>query len=112
IVVGAAGKLAFNPDSLSVDNGTILRFNFLGRNHTLTQSSFEHPCRNASLFDTGYEQFNPKNTSGAFVIDYLVETKEPQWFFCAQSSPTSHCHAGMVFSLNSPGRHDSFKERA
>jgi plastocyanin len=46
VVVGAQGKLAFNPASVTVLPGTLLRFDFLGHNHTLTQSSLEHPCLN------------------------------------------------------------------
>ena len=101
ILVGAAGKLAFNPDFVSVTPGTILRFNFLAKNHTLTQSSFHHPCSNSSQFDTGFNQFNPYNVSGKFLVDYEVVSEQPKWFYCAQNLPISHCEAGMVFSLNS-----------
>lgn len=112
IVVGAARKLSFNPESVTVFSGTVLRFNFLGRNHTLTQSSLEHPCSNASLFDTGFNQFNPNNISGHFVVDYLVNTSSPEWFYCAQESPRSHCEAGMVFSLNPGDQYNEFAENA
>ncbi|KAJ6284655.1 hypothetical protein J3E71DRAFT_169721 [Bipolaris maydis] len=100
IVVGAAGMLSFNPKSVTVSIGTILRFNFLSLNHTLTQSSLDNPCSNSSRFDTGFNQFNPKNISGKFLVDYPVNTTEPKWFYCAQKIPRSHCEAGMVFSLN------------
>lgn len=100
IAVGAAGQLAFNPNSVSVTPGTTLRFDFLGLNHTLTQSSSASPCHNSSRFDTGFQQFNPQNVSGTFQVDYLVESDQPQWFYCAQVEPKSHCHSGMVFSVN------------
>ncbi|KAF2680643.1 hypothetical protein K458DRAFT_253790, partial [Lentithecium fluviatile CBS 122367] len=100
ILVGEAGQLIFNPDSLSVTRGTTLHFDFLGNNHTLTQSSFGHPCQNASRLDTGFNQQNSLNVSGKFLIDYVVQSDEPQWFYCAQEFPKSHCRAGMVFSLN------------
>ncbi|KAK7179090.1 hypothetical protein PSPO01_14873 [Paraphaeosphaeria sporulosa] len=100
IVVGAAGQLAFNPSSVSVTPGTTLRFDFLGLNHTLTQSSSASLCHNSSGFDTGFQQFNPQNISGTFLVDYLVESDRPQWFYCAQDEPISHCHSGMVFSVN------------
>ncbi|KAF2439136.1 hypothetical protein P171DRAFT_340133, partial [Karstenula rhodostoma CBS 690.94] len=105
IVVGAAGDLVFNPSSLTVTPGTTLRFDFLGLNHTLTQSSFAHPCSNASIFDTGFQQHNPYNESGAFIVDYLVESDRPEWFYCAQTIPISHCHSGMIFSINPAGKH-------
>ncbi|KAF2741667.1 hypothetical protein M011DRAFT_377771, partial [Sporormia fimetaria CBS 119925] len=100
VTVGAAGQLAFAPSSVAAAIGTTLRFNFLALNHTLTQSSFEQPCNNRSGFDTGFQQFNPVNASGRFLVDYQVTTKDPQWFFCAQISPKSHCQSGMVFALN------------
>ncbi|KAF2728555.1 hypothetical protein EJ04DRAFT_409330, partial [Polyplosphaeria fusca] len=100
VLVGASGHLDFNPSSVSATNGTILRFDFLGLNHTLTQSSLKHPCSNASMFDTSFGQFNPSNISGKFLVDFEVEHERPQWFYCAQAAPMSHCEAGMVFSLN------------
>ncbi|KAF9733722.1 extracellular serine-rich protein [Paraphaeosphaeria minitans] len=100
IVVGAAGQLAFNPNSVSVTPGTTLRFDFLGLNHTLTQSSSASLCHNSSGVDTGFQQFNPQNVSGTFLVDYLVESDRPQWFYCAQNEPISHCQSGMVFSVN------------
>ncbi|KAF2741712.1 hypothetical protein M011DRAFT_514230 [Sporormia fimetaria CBS 119925] len=78
-------------------------------NHTLTQSSFEQPCNNRSGFDTGFQQFNPVNASGRFLVDYQVTTKDPQWFFCAQISPKSHCQSGMVFALNPGEKLDEFQ---
>lgn len=112
IQVGAAGDLIFNPESVSVTKGTILRFNFLGFNHSLTQSSFSHPCTNSSRFDTGFQQFNPLNISGKFLIDYEVRSDEPQWFYCAQEINKSHCRNGMVFSLNPGGRQREFVANA
>lgn len=105
ITVGVAGTLAFSPSSVNASAGTVLRFDFLGLNHTLTQSSFANPCTNSTsdgAFDTGFNQFNPGNISGRFVVDYVVMSDAPQWFFCAQTKQKSHCNAGMVFSLN-PG---------
>jgi plastocyanin len=112
ITVGAAGQLAFNPDSVSVMKGTLLRFNFLGINHTLTQSSLAHPCLNGTEFDTGFQQFNPKNVSGKYLVDFKVESDEPSWFYCAQTAPKSHCRSGMVFSLNPGAKYVEFVENA
>src|SRR4051812_32642644 len=44
VLVGAAGQLAFNPDSVDAQKGTVIRFNFLGLNHSLTQSTLGDPC--------------------------------------------------------------------
>ncbi|KAF7910002.1 uncharacterized protein EAF01_003720 [Botrytis porri] len=104
VIVGAAGRLAFNPSRLNVAFGDKVLFEFLALNHTLTQSSLQNPCTwNASGgIDTGFKQFNPSNTSGKFVVEYTVESSIPLWFFCSQKRPISHCHEGMVFALN-PG---------
>lgn len=112
ITVGAAGKLVFSPPTLRATKGTIIRFNFLGVNHTLTQSEFQSPCRANGQFDSGFKQFNPQNVSGKFIVNFEVISEEPQWFFCAQTVAKSHCHAGMVFSLNDQGAYQSFLQNA
>jgi hypothetical protein len=53
---------------------TILRFNFFSFNYTLTQSRFGDPYQNNGQFDTGFNQFNPANRSGKFLVDYKVKT--------------------------------------
>ncbi|OCL02982.1 hypothetical protein AOQ84DRAFT_252022, partial [Glonium stellatum] len=108
ILVGAAGQLAFNLSSVSVLAGTVVRFNFLGLNHILIQSQFNNSCKSNSAFNTGFNQFNPMNISGKFVVDFKVLTEEPQWFYCAQMVHKSHCNAGMVFSLNPGGNTNQF----
>lgn len=112
VIVGAAGKLLFSPPAINASVGNIISFNFLGLNHTLTQSGFLNPCRSNGRFDTGFRQFNPGNTSGMFIVDYEVTTLEPQWFFCAQTLNNSHCHAGMVFSLNPGGLQNQYLQNA
>lgn len=112
VAVGAAGKLAFDPPAVNASKGTLLQFSFLGVNHTLTQSSFDDPCKGAGAFDAGYRQFNPTNTSGAFVVDFAVDTADPQWFFCIQTLEPLHCNAGIVFSLSAGAKADAFIEEA
>jgi hypothetical protein len=100
VTVGAAGKLVFQPNESYAEIGDVVEFNFLALNHTLTQSSLSDPCTDVGGFSTGFNQFNPQNVSGRFVVQYAVTTLNPQWFFCAQTKPVSHCHAGMTFALN------------
>ncbi|KAI1559397.1 serine-threonine rich protein, partial [Pyrenophora tritici-repentis] len=45
VTVGEAGKLVFSPSSLNATIGSVIAFNFLGLNHTLTQSELWDPCR-------------------------------------------------------------------
>lgn len=112
VIVGSAGSLSFEPTAVEAPVGTLLIFNFLALNHTLTQSSFSHPCENIDGFDTGFNNFNPRNTSGEYITQYVVETTEPQWFFCAQEAPQSHCEAGMVFTLNGQNKTHDFVKNA
>jgi plastocyanin len=112
VTVGIAGELKFSPASLNASVGSIIAFDFLGQNHTLTQSTLQDPCRKNGSIDTGFNQFNPANSSGRFVVELRVTTQDPQWFFCAQLSNVSHCHAGMLFSLNSNGKHSEFLHNA
>jgi plastocyanin len=112
VIVGKAGSLIFSPPSLNVSIGSLVIFDFLGSNHTLTQSELHNPCHSTSGFDTGYNQFNPANVSGRFVVNFKVVTQDPQWFSCAQTVNISHCHAGMVFSLNPGGAQHEFLQNA
>lgn len=102
VTVGAGNTLTFTPNELDAGIRDIVKFTFLALHHTLTQSSLELPCTNLGGFSTGFNQFNPKNISGEFIVEYAVRTLDPQWFFCAQTKAKSHCQAGMVFALN-PG---------
>ncbi|KAF1353037.1 hypothetical protein EJ07DRAFT_66219, partial [Lizonia empirigonia] len=112
VTVGNQGELAFSPSSLNASIGSVIAFDFLALNHTLTQSNLRDPCSSNGGFDTGFRQFNPLNVSGKSVVEFEVQTNDPQWFFCAQSIKLSHCHAGMVFSLNPGGNHSKFVQNA
>ncbi|KAF2849427.1 hypothetical protein T440DRAFT_360861, partial [Plenodomus tracheiphilus IPT5] len=112
VTVGGGGGLRFVPPTLDVAPGSVVAFNFLGLNHTLTESEFEDPCRSNGGFDTGFAQFNPANISGQFVVEYKVTDISPRWFFCAQTTKRPHCQAGMVFSLNPGGRQKQFLDNA
>ena len=112
VIVGSAGTLSFEPTAVEAPVGTLLIFNFLALNHTLTQSSFSHPCASIDGFDTGFNNFNPRNITGKYITEYVVETTEPQWFFCAQEAVQSHCTAGMVFTLNGHNKTHEFIENA
>jgi plastocyanin len=112
VTVGDGGKLVFAPSSLDLSIGSTISFNFLGLNHTLTESSLRNPCEKSGGFDSGFRQFNPTNTSGKFIIEYKVVDRNPRWFFCAQTQQRPHCQAGMVFSLNPRGAHAEFLSNA
>lgn len=102
VTVGADGKLRFDPIEMIANIGDVIEFNFLALNHTLTQSTLGHPCQSNGQLNTGFNQFNPQNEAGKFIVKHTITTLSPQWFFCAQIKPKSHCQAGMVFAIN-PG---------
>ena len=110
--VGAYGDLVFNPAQVDAAIGDVIEFNFLALNHTLTQSELYDPCSRNGQFDTGFNQFNPQNETGKFIVRFQVKIDEPQRFFCSQTIKSSHCHAGMVFGLNTAGQMDQFVKNA
>ncbi len=112
VTVGGSGTLSFDPSEVDANIGDIIRFSFLALNHTLTQSSLSDPCTSIGSFSTGFNQFNPENVSGEFIVNYWVNTHDPQWFFCAQTDPKSHCKSGMIFALNAGTKMQAFASAA
>jgi plastocyanin len=45
ITVGANGQLSYNPPNITAAIGDTVTFEFHPKNHTVTQSSFNDPCR-------------------------------------------------------------------
>jgi plastocyanin len=105
--VGASGKLIFSPNSVDAAVGDIIHFQFLALNHTLTQSTLSNPCVSTENFDTEFTHFNPSNRTDDSLM-FLVQSTNPQWFFCRQLRRSSHCSAGMVFGLNPGTKMDEF----
>ena len=101
VKVGGQGpKLEFEPPFLSsVAPGTVVRFDFLFKNHTLTESSRDSPCTKLgeSAIDTNFQNVNENDNPGAKPFDLTVDSSTPRWFYCKQAN---HCGAGMVFALN------------
>ncbi|KAL1742341.1 hypothetical protein HDZ31DRAFT_43484 [Schizophyllum fasciatum] len=107
VAVGDNAALTFSPSSLSgVENGDTITFHFLSGNHTLTQSTFDQPCKAKSTnianreggVDSGYQDV--QNAGGGDRLHYTITVNDastPLWFFCGQ---TGHCPRGMVFAVN------------
>jgi plastocyanin len=92
ITVGKGRELKFAPATLDVAPGSVVVFNFLGLNHTLTESELADPCRSNGGFDTGFAQFNPTNISGQFFGGVQNRRCESQVVFLCpkyQASPLS-----------------------
>lgn len=115
------GVYQFSPPNIVAPVGTTVTFLWknLPRNHSVTQSSAESPC--APLkggFNSGFLSAPPNTTAGfpswnltitagperasisvrSNLITVLLAYAAPPaiYFFCAQTTPSSHCEAGMV----------------
>lgn len=101
---GAA--LAFNPNQVTAAVGDMIQFEFMGKNHSATQSSFAEPCTrqlNTALNLPGADSgFMPVAANATEIPTWTIQVNDassPQWFFCNQGN---HCNSGMVFSINAP----------
>ncbi|KAJ7727843.1 Cupredoxin [Mycena maculata] len=107
VVVGGTNKLFFSPSNITAAPRDTVVFQFQQKNHSVIQSSFPDPCRklnagNASApagFDSGYFPVGANDTVFP-TWNLTVNDTAPIWAYCGQTSPESHCGAGMVFSIN------------
>ncbi|MCJ1475426.1 Mucin-21 [Lambiella insularis] len=88
----------FKPNNISAAVGDVVRFNMLGKAHSVTQSQFAKPCIHNGTFDTQLQP-NPMNVSGLIIEEFTVNVATPLWFYCKQQIDT-HCGRGMVFGIN------------
>jgi len=107
VVVGGANIFAYNPPFIFAEKGDKVKFEFRQANHTVTQSSFFHPCKAVKGGANSGFVPNPKGTPGLIGFEYKVPGHGPYYFYCQQGM---HCaKLGMVFEIN-PTRERSFKE--
>ncbi|KAK0188093.1 Cupredoxin [Armillaria mellea] len=108
VKVGENSGLTFDPTSVTAAEGDVVQFEFLAKNHTVTQSTFAVPCEKMTTPTEGVDSgFVPvTNGTTAFPIwSFTVNNASaPLWFYCAQ---TGHCAKGMVFAIN-PTANKSF----
>jgi len=102
VIVGGPGKLAFDPPRVDAAPRDTIVFEFHQKNHTVTQSTFDDPCRRATIngalgFDSGF--FPVADDATEFPTwNYTVTDTAPVWAYCRQGN---HCGSGMVFAINS-----------
>ncbi|KAL2267207.1 hypothetical protein VTJ83DRAFT_4484 [Remersonia thermophila] len=99
VEVGKDGKLEFSPKEIREPLGTVVRFSFHPKNHTVTQAAFDKPCQ--PLGEGGFHSgFIPVSTSPSGAVFEIDISKEgPMWFYCGQGA---HCQTGMVGVINPP----------
>jgi len=104
VIVGGGTSLRYNPPILRVAQGSRVHFDFLGKNHTLTESTFEKPCTKlaGTDIDTDFNNFNPDDIPNLHPFDFTFASSKPRYFYCKQANgtPKSHCGKGMVFAVN------------
>ncbi|KAK7049361.1 hypothetical protein VNI00_005962 [Paramarasmius palmivorus] len=118
VVVGGPGKLTYEPSNINAQVGDTVTFEFRQKNHTVTQSTFNEPCRALSLtsttgeigFDSGFMPVADGATNFPTYTIKINDTK-PIWTYCRQGN---HCGSGMVFSINAvaPNTFDAFQAKA
>ncbi|KAH6673020.1 hypothetical protein B0J14DRAFT_512963 [Halenospora varia] len=82
----------FIPSSVTANVGDMILFAFNYGNHSVTQSSFDTPCKAIENgFDSGYVG------AGIQYSKFTVSTNSPEWFY---SKKALACTNGMVFALN------------
>lgn len=97
-------SLTFSPDNIKVAAGSMVQFQFLAGNHTVTQSTFDEPCQPISMFSnvTGFHSgYVPvaasANTGNIPTYTIMVNNTTPIWVYCGQAK---HCENGMSMVIN------------
>ena len=98
--------LNYEPSNVVAQVGDIVQFQFLPKNHTVTQSNFDKPCEPltdaATGAITGFNSgFNFAIAEGVNkdVFQIVIEDSKPIWYYCAQTKG-NHCQMGMVGAIN------------
>lgn len=98
VETGMAPSLAYFPEAITAAQGDTVKFIFMQKNHTVTQSTFDEPCKAMEGgLDSGFKP-NPEGKPGV-EWEMVVPTTEALWFYCKQRVGV-HCGVGMVFSIN------------
>ncbi|KAJ7770079.1 hypothetical protein B0H16DRAFT_1411208 [Mycena metata] len=123
IKVGADG-LTYTPSNISAAVGDTVTFEFHPKNHTVTQSSFLHPCEplaeTSTTGEVGFKSgfhFVAPNATEFPTFNITITDTAPIWGYCGQQGPPRHCaDMGMVFSINAvesgPNNFDAFQALA
>jgi len=101
VMVGANLGVTFEPNTVTANEGDTIAFQFMAKNHSVTQSTFADPCQLMTTptqgIDSGFQNVPPGSTQFPEFSFNVTNATTPLWFFCAQ--PT-HCQMGMVFAVN------------
>ena len=101
---GTAGQI-FSPEKITAPVGSMVQFQFMGGNHTVTQSNFANPCIPLSTSNTSATGFhsdyvpamNNQETGRVPAYTIMINDTAPIWAYCAQGQ---HCQNGMALVIN------------
>ncbi|CRJ80472.1 hypothetical protein BN1723_008405 [Verticillium longisporum] len=104
------GSLTFSPEKITAPPGSMVQFQFMGGNHTVTQSTFDNPCQPMGIVQTdpnsppkvgifsGYVPVAASANMGQRpVFSIMVNDTKPIWLYCQQGP---HCQRGMSMVIN------------
>ncbi|KAJ7866125.1 hypothetical protein B0H13DRAFT_1636817, partial [Mycena leptocephala] len=102
VLVGANNSDIFSPSNISAKVGDVVTFQFVSKNHSVTQTSFAKPC--SALLAGGVDSgFQPAllNAPAFPTFSFTVNNAStPLFFTSTQAAIASECNKGMVFSIN------------
>ena len=99
VTVGGDAGLVYSPETIQAAMYDMVQFNFMAKNHTVTQSTFPKPCNKMmGGIDSGFMPNSGTGTPPMMMVQ--VNSTMPMWFYCRQKKPMPHCGAGMTFSIN------------
>ena len=103
VLVGGTA-LTFTPNSVIANPGDVIQFQFAARNHTVTQSLPNTPCRPvegaagvAPGVNSGFIPFDGGASGMVGTFNVPVMSASPMFLYCAQAM---HCQQGMVMTVN------------
>ncbi|KAJ2906362.1 hypothetical protein MKZ38_002078 [Zalerion maritima] len=103
VAVGKDG-LTYTPEDLVATVGDTITYHFYAKNHSVTQSSFQEPCKplEGGVF-SGFVPVPEAGVESATTFTITVNDTKPIWIYCGQTAG-DHCQSGMVSAINAPDK--------
>ncbi|KAJ6556346.1 hypothetical protein B0H19DRAFT_1071451 [Mycena capillaripes] len=102
VEVGPGGQDIFSPSNISANVGDVVTFQFVSRNHSVTQTTFAKPC--SVLLTGGVDSgFQPPSVNATALPTFSLtvnSARTPVFFTSKQAAAVDECRSGMVFSIN------------
>ncbi|KAJ7200283.1 hypothetical protein B0H12DRAFT_547583 [Mycena haematopus] len=107
VLVGENNQLTFSPPNITAKVGDTVEFQFLSKNHSVTQSSFASPCTALKGgVDSGFQAVGANATAIPEFSFTITNASTPLFFFSKQDALVNECQKGMVFTINADANSD------